>query len=70
MSEASCPACNSAALEWGHIQSTGLVYQRLDNARFNILEPAEIPVKSKMCMDCGHLMLFADAEKANRIISK
>ena len=68
MADLSCPSCNSKALEPGHIQSTGLIYQRLDNARFNVLEPSEIQVKSRMCLDCGHVSLFADAEKAARLI--
>lgn len=68
MAIASCSVCGGSALEPGHIQSTGLIYQRLDHARFNILEPAEIQVKSIMCLDCGHVMLFGDAEKATRIV--
>jgi hypothetical protein len=68
MAELSCPSCGSKAFEPGHIQSTGLIYQRLSNAKFAILEPSEIPVNSKMCMDCGHIMLFGDAEKAARVV--
>jgi len=68
MADLSCPSCGSKAFEPGHIQSTGLIYQRLSNAKFAILEPSEIPVKSKMCMDCGHIMLYGDAEKAARLV--
>ena len=68
MADVSCPCCNSQALEPGHIQSTGLIYQRLDHARFSVLEPSEIQVKSKMCLDCGHVALFADTDKAARLI--
>ncbi|MBM5825245.1 MAG: hypothetical protein FJ054_07785 [Cyanobacteria bacterium M_surface_10_m2_119] len=68
MADLSCPSCGSKAFEPGHIQSTGLIYQRLSNAKFAILEPSEIPVKSKMCMDCGHIMLYGDAEKAERLV--
>jgi hypothetical protein len=68
MAEMSCPSCGSKVFEPGHIQSTGLIYQRLSNARFAILEPSEIQVTSKMCMDCGHIMLFGDPEKAVRIL--
>ncbi|MBM5825649.1 MAG: hypothetical protein FJ054_09885 [Cyanobacteria bacterium M_surface_10_m2_119] len=64
----SCPSCGSKVFEPGHIQSTGLIYQRLSNAKFAILEPSEIQVKSQMCMDCGHIMLFVDTEKAARIL--
>lgn len=63
-----CPSCGSQVFASGHIQSTGLIYQRLDNAKFAILEPSEIQVKSKMCLDCGHIMLFGDPEKAARIL--
>jgi len=68
MDEMSCPSCGSKVFEPGHIQSTGLIYQRLSNAKFAILEPSEIQVKSQMCMDCGHIMLFGDTEKATRIL--
>ena len=70
MSKTTCAACGGSALEPGHIQSTGLIYQRLDNARFAVLEPSEIQVKSVMCLDCGHVMLFADHEKAARLVTK
>jgi hypothetical protein len=69
MAEMSCPSCGSKVFEPGHIQSTGLIYQRLSNAKFAILEPSEIQVKSQMCMDCGHIMLFGDTEKAARILN-
>ncbi len=68
MADLSCPSCGSTAFEPGHIQSTGLIYQRLNNAKFAILEPAEIPVTSKMCMDCGHIMLYGDPEKSARML--
>jgi predicted nucleic-acid-binding Zn-ribbon protein len=63
-----CPSCGSQVFEPGHIQSTGLIYQRLKNAKFAILEPSEIQVESKMCMNCGHIMLYGDPEKAARIL--
>lgn len=70
MTTLSCDACGGENLEAGHLQSTGLIYQRLKNSKFAILEPADIPVNSRMCLDCGHIMLFGETEKANRILKK
>ena len=65
-----CSVCDSTHLESGSMQSTGRIYFRLKHGKFLTLGTGDIPVTAKLCRDCGHIMLWGDLKKADKLLDK
>lgn len=62
-----CSVCGHAELAPGKIISAGRVSFQLDDTRFWVLSPSGVPVRALVCTACGHVELFADAIRIDRI---
>ncbi len=65
--EKTCLRCGGSNLEAGEFQSTGKIYSRPKHARLVTLLTTGVPVDTIICLDCGHVELIVDAEKAKSI---
>ncbi len=65
--ERQCMKCGGTNLEAGEFQSTGKIYSRPKHARLVTLLTTGVPVDTIICLDCGHVELVVDAEKAKAI---
>jgi len=65
--ERRCMKCGGTNLEAGEFQSTGKIYSRPKHARLVTLLTTGVPVDTIICLDCGHVELIVDAEKAKSI---
>jgi predicted nucleic-acid-binding Zn-ribbon protein len=65
--ERQCMRCGGTNLEAGEFQSTGKIYSRPKHARLVTLLTTGVPVDTIICLDCGHVELIVDAEKAKSI---
>jgi len=65
--ERRCMKCGGTNLEAGEFQSTGKIYSRPKHARLVTLLTTGVPVDTIICLDCGHVELVVDAEKAKSI---
>ncbi len=62
-----CPSCNSSNMEPGSLGSTGKIHFRPEGAKFLKLKTANVDVSASLCMDCGHVTLTGDSEKAKSL---
>lgn len=60
----SCPHCTGARMASGRLESTGKVHFKPDDTRFLTLKTSNVDVTAALCLDCGAISLFGDAEKA------
>ncbi len=67
--EKKCLRCDGTNLKAGDFQSTGNIYSRPQNAKISTFLTTGVLVSSIMCLDCGHVELFADPEKV-RLLTK
>ncbi len=65
--ERTCLRCGSTNLEDGEFQSTGKIYSRPKKAKLLTLLTTGVPVDTIICLDCGHVELIVDAEKAKSL---
>ena len=65
--ERRCMRCGGTNLEAGEFQSTGKIYSRPKHARLVTLLTTGVPVDTIICLDCGHVELIVDAEKAKSL---
>ena len=65
--EKKCLRCNGINLEPSVFQSTGKIYSRPQNAKLSAVFNTGVPVNSLICLDCGHVELHVDAEKAKSL---
>ena len=65
--ERHCMRCGGTNLEAGEFQSTGKIYSRPKHARLVTLLTTGVPVDTIICLDCGHVELLVDAEKARSL---
>lgn len=65
---ARCAVCGHSKLIPGRIRSTGRVYFQVGKARFFVMSENMVPVKAQSCPACGHIQLFAETEKLNRLL--
>ena len=65
--ERRCMRCGGSNLEAGEFQSTGKIYSRPKHARLVTLLTTGVPVDTIICLDCGHVELIVDAEKAKSL---
>lgn len=62
--EKKCLRCSGANLEASYLQSTGKIYSRPNSANLVGLLRTGAPVDALTCLDCGHVELLVDTEKA------
>lgn len=65
--KALCPLCHSDQLVEGQFRSTGLNYFKPEKTRFWTLKDSYIKTQAKMCARCGHVVLFGDTAKLEKI---
>ena len=65
-----CSACGSTNLVDGKCQSTGLMYFVPEKSKFWTLKTSTVPMKAKMCADCGHVNLNGNTEHLSEILNK
>lgn len=62
-----CPACGHGEMIQGRLQSTGRLYFKPAKTRFFTFHEAMIPTEALMCSACGHVQLFADTDKLEKL---
>ncbi len=62
-----CVSCGHGELVEGRLQGTGRLYFRPRKTRFFVLAEALVETSAWMCPDCGHVQLFADADKLAKL---
>lgn len=65
--EKRCLRCGSTNLEPGELQSTGKIYSRPRDAKLVTVLTTGVMVHTIICLDCGHVELVVDADKARSI---
>ena len=63
-----CVVCGHGDLVDGHMQDIGRLYFRPSRARFWVLREAIVPVRARVCIECGHVQLRADTRKLRRLM--
>jgi hypothetical protein len=59
--------CGGTNLEAGEFQSTGKIYSRPKHAKLVTLLTTGVPVDTILCLDCGHVELIVDPERAKSL---
>ena len=62
-----CLRCGGTNLIPGVFQSTGKVYFRPKEAKLITFHSSGVAVDAKSCLDCGHLELLVDTDKAKAL---
>ena len=65
--ERKCLRCGGTNLQAGEFQSTGKIYSRPKHAKLVTVLTTGVPVDTVICLDCGHVELVVDADKAKSI---
>jgi len=65
---AKCVVCGNSHLIDGIIRSTGRIYFQPARTRFFLLMDSWTKVRASTCPVCGHIQLFADTRKLNRLL--
>lgn len=65
--EANCLRCGSANLTPANFESTGKIYSRPKDARLVTVLTNGVAVDAVLCLDCGHIELIVNPEKARSI---
>ena len=63
-----CSSCGSVELIEGKCQSTGLLYFVPEKSKFWTLKTSTVPLKSKMCKNCGYVMLKGDTSHLSELL--
>jgi len=63
-----CVSCGNSQLIDGVIRSTGRVYFQPRRTRFFLLMDSWTRIEAKTCPACGHIQLFADTAKLDRLL--
>lgn len=66
--ERQCAGCGSTQLQPGTIQSTGRIYFRPEGTKFMQLKSADVEIHANVCMQCGQIMLIADAQRVSSLL--
>ena len=66
--EKKCLRCGGTNLKPSNFHSTGKIYSRPKNAKLVALLTGGVPVSALTCLDCGHVELLVDANKAKLLI--
>ena len=62
-----CLRCGGTNVMPSDLQSTGKIYSRPKDAKFVTVLTTGAPVSALTCLDCGHVEMMVDAEKAKAI---
>ena len=62
-----CSVCGHTELVPGKLRSTGVTYFQPDQARFWVLAESLVPTRALVCAACGHVELFADAPRIDKL---
>ncbi len=65
--EKKCLRCGSSNLSPSELQSTGKIYSRPRDAKLVTVLTTGVPVSANICLDCGHVELVVNADKAKSI---
>lgn len=65
--EMRCLRCGGTNVTPSDLQSTGKIYSRPKDAKFVTLLTTGAPVSALTCLDCGHVEMMVDTEKAKAI---
>jgi predicted nucleic-acid-binding Zn-ribbon protein len=65
--EKKCLRCGGQNLNPSELQSTGKIYSRPKDAKLVTVLTTGVPVDANICLDCGHVELVVNAEKARSI---
>ncbi len=65
--EIKCLRCGSTNLKPANFESTGKIYSRPKDARLATVLTTGIIVDAILCLDCGHVDLVVNADKAKAI---
>lgn len=65
--EMKCMRCGGTNVIPSELQSTGKIYSRPKNAKLLTVLTTGAPVSALTCLDCGHLELMVDTEKAKAL---
>ncbi len=65
--EMKCMRCGGTNVIPSELQSTGKIYSRPKGAKLLTVLTTGAAVSALTCLDCGHLELMVDAEKAKAI---
>jgi predicted nucleic-acid-binding Zn-ribbon protein len=65
--EKKCLRCGSPNLSPSDVQSTGKIYSRPKDAKLVTVLTTGVPVSANICLDCGHVELVVNADKARKI---
>jgi excisionase family DNA binding protein len=68
-SDLRCSSCGSTDLIEGKCQSTGLLYFVPEKSKFWTLKTSNVPMKSKMCENCGFINLKGDTEHLSKLLT-
>lgn len=63
-----CLKCGSTSVADGCIQSTGKVSFRVKDATFITARTSYVPVNANLCVDCGHVELVGNTERAKMLV--
>jgi len=63
-----CTACGHTGLVPGYVQGSGRVYFRPARGKFRVLTQAFVPLQAYVCPACGHVHLFVDAARLQRLM--
>lgn len=66
--EKKCLRCNSTNVKPSVMQSTGKIYSRPKESKFTTVFTTGAPVSALICLDCGHVEMFVDTEKAKALL--
>ena len=63
-----CASCGNTTLIEGDIRTTGKVYFHPDETKFWVFQQSTVPRRARVCPACGHVQLYADTEKLERLL--
>jgi predicted nucleic-acid-binding Zn-ribbon protein len=66
--EKKCLKCGSTNVHPSELQSTGRIYSRPKESKFMTVFTTGAPVSALTCLDCGHVELLVDAQKAKALL--
>ena len=65
---ACCAVCGHSFLLAGRVRSTGRVYFQPARTKFLVLADSMVGLEARACPVCGHVEMFADADKLRRLM--
>ena len=66
--EMKCLRCGGENVYPSELQSTGKIYSRPKQAKFMTVFTSGTPVSGITCLDCGHVEMLVDTEKAKALL--